>query len=129
MGFLSERVMVVRVKGETTAPKSLPGGGPQETLLGLLLFLVLLNFCGYESQLNIGETITNGKKKFNSATFHSKYVDNLTIAEALNIKDYPTQADHYRIVIMLDWDRNWHPTSPKYISNLTKSRITLESMK
>ena len=87
MGFLSERVMVVRFKGETTAPKSLPGGGPQGTLLGLLLFLVLINFCGYESYQDIGETITNKKKKFNQATFHSKYVDDLTIAEAINIKD------------------------------------------
>ena len=65
----------------------MPGGGPQGTLLGLLLFLVLINFCGYKSQQNIGEKITNGKKKFNTATFHSKYVDDLTIAEALNIKD------------------------------------------
>ena len=87
MGFLTERVMVVRFRGETTEPKSLPGGGPQGTLLGLLLFLVLINFCGYEIQQNIGETITNAKRKFKPSTFHSKYVDDLTTAEAFNIKD------------------------------------------
>jgi hypothetical protein len=38
MGFLSDRVMLVRYKGETTSSKPLPGGGPQGTLLGLLLF-------------------------------------------------------------------------------------------
>jgi hypothetical protein len=39
MGFLTNRVMVVRYKGETTEQKPLPGGGPQGTLLGLLLFV------------------------------------------------------------------------------------------
>jgi hypothetical protein len=88
MGFLSERVMVVRFKGETTDTKSLPGGGPQGTLLGLLLFLVLINLCGYDNQQSIiGETITNPKKKFTPSSFHSKYVDDLTVAEALNMKE------------------------------------------
>ena len=87
MGFLTERIMVVRYKGETTDPRSLPGGGPQGTLLGLLLFLVLINFCGFDSHQEIGKTVTNPKKKFRQATFHSKYVDDLTIAEALNIKE------------------------------------------
>ena len=87
MGFLTERIMVVRFKGETTAPRSLPGGGPQGTLLGLLLFLVLVNFCGFDSHQDIGSTITNPKKKFKPATFHSKYVDDLTIAESFNIKE------------------------------------------
>ena len=47
MGFLSDREMVVNFKGETSSKKPLPGGGPQGTLLGLLLFLVLVNFCGF----------------------------------------------------------------------------------
>ena len=42
MGFLSDCVMVLKFKGETSNAKSLPGGGPQGTLLGLLLFLILL---------------------------------------------------------------------------------------
>ena len=50
MGFLSERVMIVRYKGEVTDTKPLPGGGPQGTLLGLLLFLILINDCGFENQ-------------------------------------------------------------------------------
>ena len=87
MGFLSERSMTVKYNGEVSDAKSLPGGGPQGTLLGLLLFLVLINFCGYEAKPRLGETITNPKKKFSPATFHSKFVDDLTIAEALNIKE------------------------------------------
>jgi hypothetical protein len=88
MGFLSNRMVVVRYKGETTDTKSLPGGGPQGTLLGLLLFLILINQCGYEKQeTNVGETITSQKKKFASPTFHAKYVDDLTIAEAINLRE------------------------------------------
>ena len=87
MGFLSERSMTVKYNGELSDAKSLPGGGPQGTLLGLLLFLVLINFCGYEVKSSLGETITNPKKKFNPVTFHSKFVDDLTIAEAFNIKE------------------------------------------
>ena len=75
MGFLSDRVMLVRYKGETTTSKPLPGGGPQGTLLGLLLFLNLINDCGFEkNETKIGETIT-------------KYVDDLTILEAINLKE------------------------------------------
>ena len=85
MGFLTDRLMVVRYKGETTESKSLPGGGPQGTLLGLLLFLILINLCNTEDHPNIGEQITNPKKKFSPSTFHAKYVDDLTIAESFNI--------------------------------------------
>ena len=88
MGFLSNRVMLVRYKGETTGSKPLPGGGPQGTLLGLLLFLIMINDCGFENtEERIGDTITGRKKKFNSTTLHTKYVDDLTILEALNLKE------------------------------------------
>ena len=56
-------------------------------MLGLLLFLVLINFCGYKVKSSLGETITSPKKKFNPVTFYSKFVDDLTIAEAINIKE------------------------------------------
>ena len=88
MGFLSERSMVVKYKGTTTERKSLPGGGPQGTLLGLLLFLVLINDCGSgEHVKNIGEQITNKKDKFTPQTFHAKYVDDLMIAESFNLEE------------------------------------------
>ena len=52
MAFLSNRKMVLRYKGEVSSLKDLPGGGPQGTLLGLLLFLVYINEAGFENQLN-----------------------------------------------------------------------------
>ena len=52
MAFLSDRKMVLRYKGAQSSTMSLPGGGPQGTLLGLLLFLVLINDAGFKGQLN-----------------------------------------------------------------------------
>ena len=88
MAFLSDRSMVVRYKGATSSPKNLPGGGPQGTLLGLLLFLVLINDAGFKEQTNnVGEMITE-RRNFKAANeIHLKYVDDLTIAESIKLKD------------------------------------------
>ena len=52
IAFLEERTMVVRYKGAVSDPRDLPGGGPQGTLLGLLLFIILINDLGFEEQSN-----------------------------------------------------------------------------
>ena len=80
--------MVVRYKGKVSDRKMLPGGGPQGTLLGLLLFLVLINDVGFTNQTNnLGEIITCKQriKAFNE--IHLKYVDDLTIGEAVRMKE------------------------------------------
>ena len=91
IAFLTDRRMLVRYKGKESGVKPLPGGGPQGTLLGLLLFIILINDVGFEDQLNnIGEVYTrkNHLKKANE--IHLKYVDDLTLAEAVNL---PTQLE------------------------------------
>ena len=87
ISFLTNRTMVVRYKGETSSVKRLPGGGPQGALLGLLLFLVLVNDVGFNDQSNQnGEIITSKRrvKAFNE--LHLKYVDDLTLAETITMK-------------------------------------------
>ena len=44
IGFLKERELIVRYQGLHSARKSLPAGSPQGTRLGLLIFLILINF-------------------------------------------------------------------------------------
>ena len=87
MGFLTERKMKVRYKGNTTDSKQLPGGGPQGSLLGGFLFLILINLCGFPDQdHNVAEQICNGRRKFVPTTLHAKYVDDMTILESIDLK-------------------------------------------
>ena len=78
--------MFVRFKGKQYQIKSLPGGGPQGTLLGLLLFIVLINDVGFDGQVNnTGELITSKRNMKKINEIHLKYVDGLTLAEAINL--------------------------------------------
>ena len=87
-GFLEERTLIVNYKGQKSGSKDMPGGGPQGTILGMFLFLVLINDAGFpEENRKIGEKITQARNKRKSIdTKHWKYVDDLTIAESLDLK-------------------------------------------
>jgi hypothetical protein len=89
MGFLTERELIVRYKGRTSGRKMLPGGGPQGTILGLFLFLILINAAGYRNlEKNIGHQITQKKNKRNVMhNTHMKFVDDMTLAGAMNLKE------------------------------------------
>ena len=87
MAFLTDRTMVVRYNGKQSSSKCLPGGGPQGTLLGLLLFLVLINDLGFDNQRNnAGELITRKNNLKAANVLHLKYVDDLTLADSINLK-------------------------------------------
>ena len=80
--------MEVTYKGSTSGRKKLPGGGPQGTLLGMFLFLILINAAGFKDNLKeTGKIIT---KPFNRRgampKIHLKYIDDMTIAEAIDLK-------------------------------------------
>ena len=88
MAFLTGRQMLVRYKGKQSGIKSLPGGGPQGTLLGLLLFIVLINDAGFSGQMNnVGDLITSKKNMKAVNEIHLKYVDDLTLGEAINLPE------------------------------------------
>ena len=88
IAFLKDREMMVKYKGKLSSIKSLPGGGPQGTLLALLLFIVLINDIGFEEQENnAGDIITSKRNMKTVNEIHLKYVDDLTLAEAINIPE------------------------------------------
>ena len=88
MAFLKDRFMKVKYKGKFSKLHHLPGGGPQGTLLGLFLFLILINDVGFDNQdNNVGETITCKKRLKEVNEIHLKYVDDLSIAESVDIKN------------------------------------------
>ena len=88
IGFLTDRELVVRYKGYKSDRRSLPGGTPQGTKLGLFLFLILINYAGIENlENNIGSIITKPLSKRNPIkNNHMKYVDDLSFMEALNLE-------------------------------------------
>jgi hypothetical protein len=88
IAFLEDRSMILRYKGASSTSKHLPGGGPQGTILGLFLFLILINAAGFdEPPSNVGEIITKVNNRRTAIKYtHEKYVDDLTIAEAIKIK-------------------------------------------
>ena len=63
VAFLQNRKMKVKYKGKYSKLFSLPGGGPKGSLLGLLLFLILINDAGFsEQENNVGDMITRKKR-------------------------------------------------------------------
>ena len=88
MGFLMNRQMVVRYCKEVSDAMLMPGGSPQGTLLGLLMFIVLINACGdLDCNMSLGSQICSARKGFQPSTFYAKFVDDMSIAEAISTKD------------------------------------------
>ena len=57
--------------------------------MGLLLFIILINDVGFtEDQVNnTGELITSKRNMKTINEIHLKYVDDLTLAEAINLSE------------------------------------------
>ena len=51
IGFLENREIEVSYKGAKSERKQLPGGSPQGTVLGMFLFLILINSAGFKNTL------------------------------------------------------------------------------
>ena len=79
--------MKLSYKGEKSETKQMPGGGPQGTTLGMFLFIVLINFIGFEKcNTTIGATLTsNLKERIPMQTMHAKFIDDLIIKGCINL--------------------------------------------
>ena len=88
VGFLEERELILSYMGAKSGSKQMPGGGPQGTVLGMFLFIILINSAGFSQEdLNMGEKMTRAHNAHRiMSRMHAKYVDDLTLAEALDLK-------------------------------------------
>ena len=79
IAYLTERTMVLRFKGCTTSEKDMPGGTPAGTLLGMLLFILLVNDVGVPEVEN-----KTDESKMNIARV--KFVYDLSMLEKVSLK-------------------------------------------
>ena len=89
IGFLKDREMEVLFKGVKSSRKKLPGGSPQGTILGMFLFLILINGAGFHNLLrNTGHIITDPsiRKRQPIERIHFKWIDDLTVAESVDLR-------------------------------------------
>ena len=122
VGFLEERTLIVSYKGEKSGVKEMPGGGPQGTILGMFLFLVLINDAGYKHESeSIGVKITQAfNKRTELNTRHWKYVDDLTVAEAINLKKSLTNDDEESLQKPLSYHSRTNQVLPEGASQVQK---------
>ena len=97
VAFPQNRKIKVKYKGKYSKLFSLPGGCPPSSLLGLFLFLILINDAGFsEQENNVGDMITRKKRIAELNVIHMKYVDDLAMAEAVKmntqLKNVPLQS-------------------------------------
>ena len=67
----------------------MPGGGPHGTILGMFSFIILINDAEFSIQnKEFGKKVTTVMNKRKEIPYdHWKYVDDLTLAEALYLKE------------------------------------------
>ena len=67
----------------------MPGGRPAGTLLGLFLFLGLINKAGYPHKIkNVTKYLTAPlKSRVPMDPIHLKYMDDMTLLEAIHLKN------------------------------------------
>ena len=100
--YLQNRKMILRFRGCCSDPKDMPGGMPQGTLLGVILYILYINPVGFPSEVttDISDIIHDYWKvledfpniKPNSETLPDtlqsiKFMDDATLQEKVNLQD------------------------------------------
>ena len=100
VGFLLARELILNYRGEKPEKKNMPGGGPQGTVLGMFLFIILINSVRFKQEdRSIGTHVTqdmNAHKVI--ANMHAKYVEDLTVTEAINLRNALTVEEESNLV-------------------------------
>ena len=108
ISYLTDRSMCIRYHGAVSSDRSMPGGGPQGTLLIVLLFILQVNHAG--DPCSVPATLAPGvpgpepnpdevsdPKPCQSlgTTENKKYVDDLTLLEVLKLKGFLIPKDSF----------------------------------
>ena len=81
--YLSNRSLIVSFKGAKSNPESLPGGSPQGTVLGVVIFIVKVNGLALRPAIPRNYLFTNKQTK----SLNVKYLDDSNSACSVNLKE------------------------------------------
>ena len=71
VGFLTKRSLKIKYRGATSEPKNMPGGGPAGTVLGMFLFVIMINPVESKESINIGKEITKSLRRREPLKLHT----------------------------------------------------------
>ena len=99
ISYLTNRTMILHYKGEASSPRDLPGSSPQGAFLGIFFFIIKYNAAALRPRIPrltqltqpVSCTKRRSKCKLSSCNTHTKnmhalYLDDLSEAEAINLK-------------------------------------------
>ena len=101
LSYLQNRKMILRFRNHSSSPKDLPGGCPQGTLIGVILYILYINPIGFPSEitLQVNDLIIDYKSQMEPlpelfpmnntlpATVNSaKFMDDATLQEAVDLR-------------------------------------------
>ena len=101
MSYLEHRKMILRFRGCSSDPEDMPGGMPQGTLLGVILYILYINPVGFPSEvtINISDTIheywnaldgipdtTMNNEKLPKTVQSIKFMDDATLQEKIDLR-------------------------------------------
>ena len=128
VGFLLERELILNYRGEKSEKKNMPGGGPQGTVLGMFLFIILINSVGFKQEdRSIGEHVTQATNAHKViANMHAKYVDDLTVAEAINLRNSLSVEEERNLVRPLNYHQRTEQVIKKEVCQVDKQLKEIE---
>ena len=113
--YLEHRKMILRFRGFTADPEDLPGGMPQGTLLGVILYILYINPVGFPSEITVNisdivhryweclddfpETVISHKTLPESIR-SVKFMDDATIQEAVDLNTQLTTCPNTQVKIL-----------------------------
>ena len=102
LSYLENRKMILRFRGCTSDPEDMPGGMPQGTLLGVILYILYINPVGFPAELTIkiSDTLHDYWEALNEipdltpsvdtlpSTMQSiKFMDDATLQESVDLQN------------------------------------------
>ena len=87
ISYLTDRKMNMKFRGILSALRSLPGSSPQGTVLGVILFIIYFNGAALRSTIPRPSWPIFFKKRNDPTAIKLKFVDDLSIAVKINLKD------------------------------------------